>query len=188
MGHGPAFAGLQRQAGLGAVERLDLALFVDGDDDGVGRRVHVETDDVLDLRGEIGVVRPLEGAEAVRLKPMLLPNALNGAQRNAHGLGHGAAGPMRDGARRLGAGQRQTLATILVESGARPGLRVLSRNKPSTPSSPNRCCHRHTAGRLMPTRRATSRTGRRSAECSTILARCTCLSGRERSVASKPTP
>ena len=29
VGHGPAFSGLQRQAGLGAVERLDLALLVD---------------------------------------------------------------------------------------------------------------------------------------------------------------
>ena len=38
------------------------------------------------------------------------------------------------------------------------------RSRPSTPSSPYRACQRQTAGRLTPTRRATSSTGRRSAE------------------------
>src|SRR3984893_7956994 len=68
MGHGSALARLQRQARLGPIESLNLALLVDGDDHGVSWRVHVETDDVL---------------------------------------GHGAAGPMRGFARRLGTGQRQ---------------------------------------------------------------------------------
>ncbi len=53
--HRPALAGLDRQARLGAVEGLDLALFVDGDDDGVHGRLHVEADDVLDLLGEFGM-------------------------------------------------------------------------------------------------------------------------------------
>jgi len=54
--HGPAFAWLQREAGLGAVKSLDLALLVDRDDDRVGRRVHVEADNVLDLGGEGRIV------------------------------------------------------------------------------------------------------------------------------------
>jgi hypothetical protein len=41
VGHGAAFAGLHRQAGLGAVERLDLRFLVDRDDDGMDRRVHM---------------------------------------------------------------------------------------------------------------------------------------------------
>ena len=41
-----------------------------------------------------------------------------------------------------------TFATVLAESGALPGLRVLSRKSPSTPCSPYLCCQRHTAGRL----------------------------------------
>ena len=52
VGHGAALAGLDRQAGLGAVERLDLRFFVDRQHDGMGRRVHVEADDIFDLLGE----------------------------------------------------------------------------------------------------------------------------------------
>ncbi len=73
------------------------------------------------------------------------------------------------------------LATIFADSGAVPRLRVLSRRRPSTPSSPYRRCQRQTAGRLTPAQRATSRTGERSAEKRTIFARWTCLSGRLRS-------
>jgi hypothetical protein len=37
VGHGAAFAGLDRQTGLGAVERSDLRFLVDRDDDGMDR-------------------------------------------------------------------------------------------------------------------------------------------------------
>ena len=109
MGHRPAFSGLERQAWLRAVERLDLALLVDRDDHRVLGRVHVEADNVLDLLGELGIVGALEGANAVRLQPMRLPQALNGAQADADRFRHGAAGPMRRVARGLGAGQVQHL-------------------------------------------------------------------------------
>ena len=66
MGHGATLSGLERQAGLGAVERLDLRYFVDGQHDRVGRRVHVEADDVAQLGGELGVVGALEGADTCR--------------------------------------------------------------------------------------------------------------------------
>src|ERR1700730_8232316 len=64
MGHGSALGRLQRQARLGPIESLNLALLVDGDDHGVSWRVHVETDDVLDLLGEFRFVGALEGAKA----------------------------------------------------------------------------------------------------------------------------
>ena len=96
VGEGRALAPLHRQAGLRAVERLDLALLVDGDHHGMARRVHVEADDVVELGGEVGIGRTLEGPDAVRLQPVSGPDALDGAQRKAHRLGHGAAGPMRD--------------------------------------------------------------------------------------------
>ena len=54
VGHGPGAALLQRQAGLGAVERLDLALLVDRQHDGVRRRIDVEPDDVAQLVDEGG--------------------------------------------------------------------------------------------------------------------------------------
>src|SRR5271165_7158108 len=103
--HGSAFPWFEWQAELGAVERLNLAFLVDRDDDGVRWRVHVEANDNLDLFCEFRVIRAFEGSDAVRLETMLLPNAPCGPQRNPHGLGHGASGPMGRGARRLGAGQ-----------------------------------------------------------------------------------
>ena len=45
----------------------------------------------------------------MRLQPMRLPQALNGAQADADRFRHGAAGPMRRVARGLGAGQVQHL-------------------------------------------------------------------------------
>src|SRR5215831_6938349 len=45
---------LHRQAWLGAVERLDLALLVDREDNGMGGRIDVEADNVLELVGNFG--------------------------------------------------------------------------------------------------------------------------------------
>ena len=67
--HGAGAALLHRQSRLGAVERLDLALLVDREHDGVGGRIDVEADDVLELLGELRVVRQLEacGCGAARV-------------------------------------------------------------------------------------------------------------------------
>src|SRR6516164_11572571 len=70
MGHGSGASFLHRQAGLGAVESLDLALLVDGQDDGVRRRIDVEADDVAQLVDEFRVLGQFELADAMRLKPM----------------------------------------------------------------------------------------------------------------------
>ena len=115
MGHGPAFAGLDRQTRLGAIEcpcscqgqALDLGFLVDREHHGVGWRMHVEADNVLDLFGEGRVGGTLEGAQAVRLEAVLFPDALDRAQRQADRLGHRPAGPMGGFARRFGAGQGQ---------------------------------------------------------------------------------
>ena len=109
MCHGPTLAGLQRQARLGAVEGLDLALLVDRDNDGVGRRVHIEADDVLDLLGEGWIGGPLEGADAVGLETGGFPEALHCPQADTGGLGNHAARPMGGLPRRLAAGKRQDL-------------------------------------------------------------------------------
>ena len=53
VGHGAERALLQRQAGLGAVERLDLALLVDREHDGVRRRIDIEPDHVAQLVDEL---------------------------------------------------------------------------------------------------------------------------------------
>ena len=64
-----------------------------------------------------------------------------------------------------------TACTLACGTGGMPGGRVLSRSRPSMPSSANRCCQRHTIGQLMPTRLAISSIGRRSADSRMICAR-----------------
>ena len=50
MRHRAGAALLHRQSRLGAVERLDLALLVDRQHDGMRRRIDIEADDVLNFR------------------------------------------------------------------------------------------------------------------------------------------
>ena len=168
---GAATAGLQRQTGLGTIERLDLAFLVDRHDDGVLGWVHVEADDVLDLGGERRVVGLLEGPDAMRLEAMSRPDPLNGAQTDADDFGHHAARPVGCGFGRLTAGQSQHLGDDRRRQRRAAGKRVLSRSSPAMPSSAKRCCQRHTEGRLAPLRAATSSTVSRSADRRMILTR-----------------
>ena len=50
--HGLAASGLDRQSRLGAVERLDLALFVYRQHHGMGWRIDIEPDNVRQLGGK----------------------------------------------------------------------------------------------------------------------------------------
>jgi len=65
MCHRAGAAGLERQARLGAVECLDLALFVDREDHRMSGRVDVEADNVLEFLCELGIVRQLERSDAM---------------------------------------------------------------------------------------------------------------------------
>jgi hypothetical protein len=47
VGHGLAAPGFDRQSRLGAIERLDLAFFVDRQHHRMGRRIDVKSDDVV---------------------------------------------------------------------------------------------------------------------------------------------
>jgi hypothetical protein len=187
--HRLAAPGLDRQSRLGAVECLDLAFLVDRQHHRMSRRIEVEPDDVGQLGGKARIARALEGAQPVRLQLVCPPDALHRTQRDADRLGHRPAGPMGRLVRRFGAKpalakagvSATTRAVISAAIGALPGLRVLSRSKPSTPLSAKRCCHRHTVGRLTPTLCAICCAGCRSAEASTMRARSACLRGRLRS-------
>ena len=94
VGDGGAAAGLERQAGLGSIQGLDLRLLVDRQHHGMGRWVHVEADNVFDLLGEGGVTGAFESTPAVRLQVAGLPDTLDRTQADADGLSHGPAGPM----------------------------------------------------------------------------------------------
>jgi hypothetical protein len=73
--HGAAAPALERQARLGPVERLDLALFINRQHQGVRRRIDVEADDVSPLLGEVRVGGQLELPHPVRLQAMAAPDA-----------------------------------------------------------------------------------------------------------------
>ena len=92
---------LHRQAGLRAVESLDLRLLVDREDDSMGWRVDVKADHIADLAGELRVAAELEGSQPVRRQAVGAPDLLHRADCQAGDLGHGPAGPVRRLARRL---------------------------------------------------------------------------------------
>ena len=105
MRHGLAASGLDRQSGLGAVERLDLALLIERQHHSVGRGIDIKGDDVGELVSKAGIARALEGAQPVRLQFVRPPDALHRTQRDADGFGHRPAGPVGRLVRRRGARQ-----------------------------------------------------------------------------------
>ena len=61
----------------GAVECLDLALFVDRQHDGVGWWIDIEPDDLVQLGGELWIIGQLKLAHPMRLQAVLAPDALH---------------------------------------------------------------------------------------------------------------
>src|SRR5262245_33074043 len=92
--HGAGTARLHRQARLGAIERLDLALLVNREHNGVGRRVHVEADYVLEFLCKLWIVRQLEGLNAMWGELVGLEDALYRPQAHSRRLSQHPAGPM----------------------------------------------------------------------------------------------
>ena len=104
--HRSGAALLQRQSGLGAVQRLNLALLVDRQDDGVRGRIDIEPDDVAQFVDEARIVGQLELAHPVRLEAVLAPDTLNRADAEPRRLRHQQAGPVGRLARRFAKCQR----------------------------------------------------------------------------------
>src|SRR5207302_9273816 len=59
-----------RQPGLSAVERLGLGFRVDAEDHGMGRRIGIEANDLLEFVDKFGIIGDLERAHAMRLQPV----------------------------------------------------------------------------------------------------------------------
>lgn len=175
VGHGAGAAFLHGQSRLGAIQRLDLALLVDRQDHGLGRRVDVESNDVAHLRRKLRVVGELEGSDAVRLKPVRVLDALDVGKAHACGLRHRAAGPMGRLARRFGQRQGDDPSGHFRPKGLDARGPGLSRRRPSTPSSQNRSCQRQTAVLLIAVFCMIAIVPSPSAVASTILARQTCF-------------
>ena len=131
VGHRAGSAFLHRQAGLGTVERLDLRLFVDREDDGMGGRIDIKPDNIAQLVDELRVVGELELVDPVRLETMRAPDALDGTRADTDGFRHHSSSPMGRLGGRIGPGERyNTLGDIRPSGGMREG-RVLSRKRPS---------------------------------------------------------
>src|SRR6476660_8514805 len=175
MRHGRGAARADERAGSGTAERLDLALLVDGQDDSVRGWAHVEPDNVLHLLGK--------RRRRTRWGSTRWARQIRWIVRSARPTRSATARPVQCVTSPGGSEQvmARTWATVSGGTGALPGGRVLSRSSPSTPSSAKRCCQRHTAGRLTPTRFAICSTGRRSPAHRMMRARWTCLCGRFRS-------
>jgi hypothetical protein len=105
VGHRSGPALLHGQTRLGAVERLDLALLVDGQDDGVLRRVDIKTDHIAQFFDKLGIGGELELPDPMGLQPMRAPDTLQLTDTDATSLRHHGSGPMCRLSRRVG--QRQ---------------------------------------------------------------------------------
>ena len=66
--HGLAAALLHRQTGLGAIQRLYLALLIDAKHQCMLGRIEIEADDIFQFGGELGIVADLEALHAMRLE------------------------------------------------------------------------------------------------------------------------
>src|SRR4029077_7764386 len=96
---------LHRQAGLGAIECLDLALLVHAQHQRLLRRVQIQPDDVRQLLGKQRIVGELERLDEVGFKAMCVPDPLHCGRAHALGFGHRPAAPMSL-TRRCGLGGR----------------------------------------------------------------------------------
>ena len=106
MGHRAEPAFLHRQARLGPIQRLYLALLVKRQHDGVRWRIDIQPDDIVELLGKFGIVRELELPVAMRLQPMRFPDAAHCAGADVPRGGHHGSGPVRRLARRHGQRER----------------------------------------------------------------------------------
>ncbi len=94
VGQGPAAARFQRQAGLGSVERLDLALLIDTEDQRFVGWIQVKADHIGELLHKLRIPADLKRRDPVGLQTVLLPNAANRRFADALGFGHHPRAPV----------------------------------------------------------------------------------------------
>ena len=103
-----------RQQGLGAVEGLDLGLFVDAQDQSSVRGMQIQADDVTHFLDEEGVGGELEGFTAMGLEREGPPDATDGALTHPGALRHGAGAPVRGVGGRFFQGDPDDALHILI--------------------------------------------------------------------------
>ena len=106
VGHGLAATALQGQAGLGAIQGLDLALFVHAQHQRVFRRVQIQAHDVFHVFCKLGIVADLETRDPVRFQAVTAPDSTHAGVANFHGRRHAACAPV--------AGIRRVLRRVVM--------------------------------------------------------------------------
>ena len=100
MSHGPAPPLLEWQPRLGAIQGLNLTLFIARKHEGVLGRRQVKPDDIIELFFKLPVIGELETLDPMRFQTMRRPDPPHGRGADSHGPGHGFSAPVR-GPRRL---------------------------------------------------------------------------------------
>jgi hypothetical protein len=118
----------------------------------MSRRIDVETDDILQLVGEFGIVGDLEASHPMRLQPLPRPDRHTEEELTPTALA--SAGAVQwvvacGGDWLVSATTRSTVAA--ASGGIRDG-RVLSRINPATPWCMKRACRRQTTVLSLPRR------------------------------------
>ncbi len=185
VGHGAGTPLLHGQPRLGAVESLDLALFVNTEDQRLVGRIEVEADHVLHLGRKVLVARKFESLDLMRLEPVCLPYPLNTAVRDTCRPRHAAQAPMGRIRRLLVQRHVHNLLYLLRRQWFDTQGRVASFSSPSTPLAVKRRRQRRTVSRLLPTAVAIAPAVKPSPAKSTIRALQTTFWGVFRSRTSR---
>ena len=126
--HRAGAAWFHRQTGLRSLERLDLTLLVDAEHEGFVRRIHVQPHHVGQLLDKRRIRRELEGADAVRLQAMRVPDPMNRRRTQSLGRGHRSQTPLRGA--RGGRVQRGLDDLLLASRGDLPLAATAGRTAP----------------------------------------------------------
>lgn len=179
VGHRSRSPGLDRQTRLRPVQRLNLALLVDRQHHGMGRRRDVETDDVGPFLGEARILGDLVLNDrqrwGTRPRAFQIAWTVDAATRAALAMARSVQWVASCGG---GSCVSRTIsATTSSAIGALPGGRLLSRSSPPGPSSMKRSCQRQTPTFDSPVSGLIAMVPRPSSLNKTMRARQTCFCG-----------
>jgi hypothetical protein len=122
--HRAAPALFDRQARLGAVQRLNLTFFIAAQDQRMVGRIEVQPDDIHQFLGEGRIAAELEGSDLERFQVMRLPHAVDQVGANAEVLGQGPNAPVRRvGWRLMDGGLDDPLGPASLLGGPAPAAR-----------------------------------------------------------------
>ena len=145
------------------------------------RRVEIKPDHVTIFGGKGRVLRQLETLNPVRLQAVRRPDPLHRTQRDASGLGHRPAGPVRCLTRRLGEGQFDHTRDLRRRQWRQAGLSGLVVQQASNALAHEPLLPAPHSGLETPAQRMISAVPQPSAAARMIRARQTCFCGLLRS-------